>query len=92
MILRAFRQDRTIEVHSMGGASGCKGGLLRGRRPAFCILNGGCFALWRSYTGWMLIFTRKRSNEFHVVETTVTRHAELLVLCARIGYSPPNLA
>jgi hypothetical protein len=28
---------------------------------------------------------------FTVLETARTRHAELMLLCARIGYSPPEL-
>jgi hypothetical protein len=28
-------------------------------------------------------------DRFAVVETAKTLHAELMVLCARIGYSPP---
>ncbi len=30
-------------------------------------------------------------NRFTVVESPVTLRAQLLLLCARIGYSPPSL-
>jgi hypothetical protein len=29
------------------------------------------------------------ADRFAVVETAMTLHAELMLLCARIGYSPP---
>jgi hypothetical protein len=33
--------------------------------------------------------TELQSDSFAVVETAMTLHAELMLLCARIGYSPP---
>jgi hypothetical protein len=35
------------------------------------------------------INSKTMSDPFAVVETAVTLHAELMLLCARIGYSPP---
>jgi hypothetical protein len=43
---------------------------------------------------WVMFFTSnnelfKQVDRFAVVETAMTLHAELMLLCARVGYSPP---
>jgi hypothetical protein len=37
----------------------------------------------------LMPYSELHFDRFAVVETAMTLHAELMLLCARIGYSPP---
>jgi predicted metal-binding transcription factor (methanogenesis marker protein 9) len=69
-----------------------EGGICRGRQfrlLCFCALLVRLCGLQCIMDFMSASLSELQHDRFAVVETAMTLHAELMLLCARIGYSPP---